>query len=181
MNIFDRFRKKPTQPDIATIPPEHKEGQADPAKLRQLIIYCFDINELRDLCFELAVDYDALPGESKADKARELVAYFQRPKRSTDELIQACVRFRPKAPWTALTTTEYNPYSGVSLVELRRKLTEQFEENELHALCAKFGVSFKSLPDTGSVARELIAYLIRRERLSELVEECVQRRPNVSW
>jgi len=182
MSIFDRFRKKPRQPNIATTPPPgQKEKQVDSAKLRQLIIYCFDINELRDLCFDLAVDYDALPGEDKPNKARELVAFFQRPTRSIDELIQVCSRLRPKAPWIAPTTTECDPYSGISLVELRRKLAEHFEENELHSLCAKFSVSYGSLPDTGSIARELIAYLVRRERLNELVEDCSQRHPNVSW
>jgi hypothetical protein len=79
MSIFDRFRKKPRQPNIETTPPGQKEKQVDPAKLRQLIVYCFDINELRDLCFDLAVDYDALPGEDKPNKARELVAFFNAP------------------------------------------------------------------------------------------------------
>jgi hypothetical protein len=89
--------------------------------------------------------------------------------------------FALKLPGLLRPQPNMTPYSSISLVELRRKLAEHFEENELHSLCAKFGVSYKSLPDTGSIARELIAYLVRRERLNELVEECSQRRPNVSW
>jgi len=181
MNLFDRFRKKPAQSNSTTTSLGQKEEQVDLVKLHQLIIYCFDINELRDLCFDLAVDYEDLPGEAKPTKARELVTFFQRPTRSLDTLIQACSQLRPKAPWTASTMTDYNPYRGKSLVELRRKLVEHFEENELHSLCAKFGVSYRALPDTGSIARELIAYLERRERLDELVEECTHRHPTFTW
>jgi hypothetical protein len=47
-------------------------------QLRRVLIAHFDDSELRDLCFELGCDYDDLPGESKVDKARELVARFER-------------------------------------------------------------------------------------------------------
>jgi len=35
-------------------------------------------SELRDLCFELHIDYESLPGEGKAAKARELVSFCER-------------------------------------------------------------------------------------------------------
>ena len=51
---------------------------ADTSMLRRLITERFDLEELRTLCFDLGVDFDSLPGEGKAAKARELVALFAR-------------------------------------------------------------------------------------------------------
>ena len=50
----------------------------DRAKLRQTLVAHFSESELRDLCFDLRVDYESLPGEGKSDKARELVACCER-------------------------------------------------------------------------------------------------------
>ncbi len=66
----------------------------NPVELRDFINSRFNDNELRDLCFELGVDYESLPGEGKAAKARELVAYCQRRTRLA-ELEAACRRLRP--------------------------------------------------------------------------------------
>ena len=71
-------------------------GQANHGQLRQLLTTHFNESELRDLCFDLRVDYDSLPGEGKGDKARELVAYLERRGR-TSELLDACLRLRPNA------------------------------------------------------------------------------------
>jgi hypothetical protein len=68
----------------------------NPAKLRRTLTTCFNESELRDLCFDLRVDYDDLPGQSKADKARELVAYFNRRGRLA-ELTKVCGQLRPNA------------------------------------------------------------------------------------
>ena len=46
--------------------------------LRDILVTHFSDGELRDLCFDLGIDYESLPGEGKSAKARELVAYCQR-------------------------------------------------------------------------------------------------------
>lgn len=38
----------------------------------------YNESELRDLCFELSIDYEDLPGDTKSAKARELVLYAKR-------------------------------------------------------------------------------------------------------
>lgn len=68
------------------------------ARLRQILTHYFDESELRNLSFDLGVDYESLPGATKGDKARELVAYFERRDRLA-ELIQACHGLRPDASW----------------------------------------------------------------------------------
>lgn len=54
------------------------EGERIRRHLRRALVECFDDSELRTLCFDLGVDYDSLPGDSKTDRARELVSYFWR-------------------------------------------------------------------------------------------------------
>lgn len=69
------------------------------------------------------------------------------------------------------------------LVKLRRILTERFNDGELRTLCFDLGVDYDSLPGEGKTdrARELIAYLERHGRISELVRVGKQLRPDVSW
>ena len=52
--------------------------------LRDILVTYFNDGELRDLCFDLGIDYENLGGEGKAGKARELVAYCVRHNRLTD-------------------------------------------------------------------------------------------------
>lgn len=68
------------------------------ATINQNIVKLFDDNELRTLCFELAIDYDSLPGQGKSAKARELVAHCNRHGR-VGELVNQCQRARPGSDW----------------------------------------------------------------------------------
>jgi len=84
-------------PDVATtilVP----SGQVPPKKLREILEDYFSDNELRNLCFDLSIDHQSLEGEGKSGKARELVAFCERHGR-TAELLVACQRLRPNAPW----------------------------------------------------------------------------------
>lgn len=57
------------------------EQPVDTNKLLQSLIELFSEQELRDLCFELRLDYENLEGSAKKDKARELINYFFRRRR----------------------------------------------------------------------------------------------------
>jgi Effector-associated domain 7 len=67
----------------------------DPVALHQTLVDHFDLEELRTLCFYLHVDYDILPGEGKAGKARELISYMHRHDR-LGELVAAIASQRPE-------------------------------------------------------------------------------------
>jgi hypothetical protein len=71
-------------------------GQEPQQHLFKVLSDYFNKGELRDLCFELGIDYDDLDGDTRRDKARELVAFARRHGR-LDELEQAVLRARPKA------------------------------------------------------------------------------------
>jgi hypothetical protein len=71
-------------------------SDVDPVKLRQILVTHFNVSELRTLCFDLGINYDDLDGQGIGDKARELVAYFER-REDTVRLEQECRKQRPKA------------------------------------------------------------------------------------
>lgn len=78
-------------------------NKVNPTKLRQIITTYFDEGGLRTLCFDLRsiipeLDYDSLSGMGKADKARELVLFFERYGRLA-ELDRICRGLRPNASW----------------------------------------------------------------------------------
>lgn len=70
----------------------------DLPKLAQEIESRFNESEIRDLCFKLQVDYENVPGNNKADKARELVLYFDRRSQIT-ELIDMLISLRGAIEW----------------------------------------------------------------------------------
>lgn len=68
-------------------------------------------------------------------------------------------------------------------VDLRRILTDRFNESELQTLCFDLQVKYDTLPGSGAAdkARELIAYLVRRQQLGRLIEIGQRLRPDVDW
>lgn len=66
--------------------------------LRQIIGHKFNKSELRDLCFELQINYESLPGDTIDDMVRELVTYIDRRDRIR-ELVDLCQQKRPQIIW----------------------------------------------------------------------------------
>jgi hypothetical protein len=81
-----------------TAPDKNALRQKYLTQLRQVIETCFSEGELRTFCNDLGVDYDALPGRGKAEKANELVGYMER-RGCTHELVELGKRLRPRAAW----------------------------------------------------------------------------------
>ena len=67
-------------------------------QLREILDQRFDEGELRTLCFDLGVDYDNLPGQSKSDRARELVLHCER-RDCVPELVATGRKLRPDISW----------------------------------------------------------------------------------
>jgi DNA-binding NtrC family response regulator len=63
-----------------------------PTTLRQTLDEKFDVEEIKDLCFDLGIDFDDLPGDGK--KTREVVAYCWRHDR-LEELASRIAGLRP--------------------------------------------------------------------------------------
>ena len=50
----------------------------DQVHLRNMLVSYFNLSELQDLCFDLGIYYENLPGQTISDKARELIAFMNR-------------------------------------------------------------------------------------------------------
>jgi len=80
----------------------------DAAQLHEAICRTFDEEELRTLCFDLGLDYDALRGEGKDARARELVGWLAR-RGALMELVRAVQQRRPNQYWTNAVEDETVP------------------------------------------------------------------------
>jgi hypothetical protein len=102
-----RTHPYPAQPsarrETAPIEPLSPYKRAEIAKLRHYISQYFDETELRDICFDLGVDYPDLRGQGRKDKSRELVLHLDRRQR-IPELVDICRRQRPNVEWPNLLT-----------------------------------------------------------------------------
>ena len=72
--------------------------------LRRILVTYYNQEELDTLCFDLSIEYDDLPGEGKAGKARELITHLARRSR-IHELIKIGKQQRPDASWIDLVET----------------------------------------------------------------------------
>ncbi|MCA9943984.1 MAG: leucine-rich repeat domain-containing protein [Anaerolineales bacterium] len=91
--IDDVGARQQVKPD-----PHGRMEMADLSLLRRLLLDSFNPGELKDLCFELGIDYDDLPGDGRSVKARELILRLQREGR-LDELVAYGRKHRPHAQW----------------------------------------------------------------------------------
>ena len=83
-------------------------SKAERNQLRLLMGNTFDDSDVSDLCFELDIDYDDLPGKAKKDKIRELILHCEKLG-LLDELLAACRRQRPHVPWPGVGAAEPPP------------------------------------------------------------------------
>ena len=69
------------------------------------------------------------------------------------------------------------------LVKLCGLLDSRFDEGDLRTLCFELDVDYDGVPAIGKAnkARELVSYLERRNRITELIEVVKQLRPDISW
>lgn len=75
------------------------------SQLREMLTLYFNEGELRDICLELDVDYETLPGKGKGNKARELVLYLDRRGRLS-EMVEKCQRLRPHVSWASILSNK---------------------------------------------------------------------------
>nr|HMT21651.1 hypothetical protein [Promineifilum sp.] len=69
-------------------------GEVNLGQLRRALDDGYNDSELRDLCFELGIDYEDLPGDGQGAKARELVLFAKRHSQLA-QLVEHVMRNRP--------------------------------------------------------------------------------------
>lgn len=100
-------------------------------KLRQILNDYLNESELQNLAFDLGVDYENLPGKSKGDKARELIAFLERRGRLSD-LIQTCYQLRPNAPWEGKFDKENLQTSNISHSKPTSQVSGRYKDSFTH-------------------------------------------------
>jgi hypothetical protein len=70
----------------------------DRTRLREILVNYFSDSDLRDLCFQVGVEYADLGPGGRADRARELIIYFDR-RRRLHRLVEEGQRLRPDISW----------------------------------------------------------------------------------
>jgi tetratricopeptide (TPR) repeat protein/GTPase SAR1 family protein len=166
-----------TQPPPAIEP--RPPAQVPRLKLRHILDKHCNDEELRDLCFELDLDYDNLPGATKAGRLRELILHHERSGRY-DELVAIVWRLRPNAPWEdapSNTNTTWRSSDSFSLEEELVRLERDYasvhrEQARLHDEPAAFFLEALHQPVTRGEPwlRQLVdrAVDILRGRLTRL-------------
>ena len=61
--------------------------------------HAFNLDGVRDMCFDLKVNFDELPGDTLSDKCRELYLFMEK-RGDLHRLVEICQRERPSANWT---------------------------------------------------------------------------------
>lgn len=85
----------------------NRNNQMKP-KLKSLIERHFDLDELKDICFDLDIKYDDIPAKTRGEMARELIEYCHRRGRLI-ELLQLLTQKRPNASWPHIRDLEAQP------------------------------------------------------------------------
>jgi len=68
--------------------------QIDPPKMHKTIVTHFSLDEIREICFDLLLDFDELGPGGKSVKTRGLIEMCQRQRRLV-ELAEAIFEYRP--------------------------------------------------------------------------------------
>jgi nucleoside phosphorylase len=127
---------EPVQEGTATVD-QQSQNQVDGPALRRLLIANFGDSDLRDLCDDLGIDYENLPGQAKSDKARELVAYVTRRGRMA-ALVSQAHSLRPHADWQSVGVA-----SGPAPAQSGGRVTESVAR-----------------PDTGAATEQRVDFVI---------------------
>lgn len=87
------------------------------SRLRLFLTEFFSLSELKDICFDLGVDYEMFPHQTKGNLSRELLAYFER-KQNLSCLVAELVKHRPNEELVALLAEleSCSPRSKVQIV-----------------------------------------------------------------
>jgi hypothetical protein len=85
-----------TSPSVSL--PQTPPVSIDRIRLRDILISYFNEEELRDIAFDLNIDYESLSGSGKGAKAREMIVYMINRNRY-DELVDKVRELRPNLAW----------------------------------------------------------------------------------
>lgn len=89
--------KNLSRPQIAAAQAAREQflDEANATKLRLLFTHYFTLDEIKDICFDLNINYENLPGDTISSKSRELILFCQRTN-DIRSLLEKCASLRPQ-------------------------------------------------------------------------------------
>jgi hypothetical protein len=135
-------------------------SQINRAELRNVLNARFNVEELRTLCFDLRVEYDALPGSDKTSKVRALILHCQR-RGQLDELIQTCARQRPDVHWDEVVDKVETPAEPAQRPAAASKINIRFTLNYNFA-------KFRDFLQQALTLEELVQFVKENEDFKQL-------------
>ncbi|MCP4426616.1 MAG: hypothetical protein GY803_19150, partial [Chloroflexi bacterium] len=142
------------------------------SKLRGQLNTHFTISELRDLCYDLDIDHENVPGQTKQEIARELVTYCEN-RGWLGKLITQCKKLRPGVHWGA--TEPSNIFPLRHLLHARNPLftgrVEWLEELDKSANGGTATVITQAITGMGGIGKTQLAieYCYRRRDKYDLI------------
>jgi small GTP-binding protein len=148
--------------------------------LSELMVSYFTTEDLKNICFDLDIDYDALRGQTKTAKIRALLIDVYTHGRLY-LLLSYLQRARPTVDWQFRSTSQENLSASTDRAQLREILQVAFSESELRALSFDLRIDYESLPGSSKAEkiRELVGYMERRNYSSQLVAYIQRERPRL--
>jgi len=121
--------------------------------IRYRLIEHFSLNELRDIYFDLGVDWENVVGnETKSDKSRELLTYLKRRSR-VPELIKYCQKERPNTEWNLIKTPKDQRDDFVQKIGLTPAISNKYLETKFELYRAVWQ-SLHELKEAGNILWE---------------------------
>jgi hypothetical protein len=97
-HIKDKLSKLGVLQTDTAISDQETQNLHNRTTLRALMTSVFDVSDLKNICFDLGIDYENLEGNKKDDKIRELIKHCERS-RVLENLVSRCQEKRPNSIW----------------------------------------------------------------------------------
>jgi formylglycine-generating enzyme required for sulfatase activity len=101
------------------LPPEDLTRQ-QLTQLRKLLIAHFSLDELRVLCFDMGLEYEELPGNTRSTKMHGLIEYLQR-RGELPKLLAEASELRPTITWPTFAAKKPAPEKAQPTAQTKPK------------------------------------------------------------
>lgn len=192
VDYFQKQREKkielPSVVDNQVPLPEHGLSTTEEQNLIQLrkqLGKYFSEGELETLCFDLRIDYENLPGRTKADKARELIETMERNGRLS-ELVHLCKQQRPNVQWpylkSPLVSREAKPprLTPHNLPRPSSFVGRKIEKAQIHSALLDPETYLISIDGIGGIGKSSLALTVAYDCLNA-IEDFTKKEPVASF
>ncbi|MCP5097711.1 MAG: hypothetical protein GY943_19360, partial [Chloroflexi bacterium] len=176
--LFNDVNPKTMVNNIVFPPSLNQLNKMDRVDLFHLVSAQFTNAELQTICIDLNIDETVLNGRTKVGNARALIVTIQ-DRNQMPKLRQRL--FEHFSGANPIRLNQPPQKTKVPTEKLPALMFDNLTYEAFQKLCKKIKVDLEDIPRENDEFTELIYYLERRNRLSELVSELRIIKPNIPW